>query len=63
MTRPRDRRQKWRRQGLDGGPEESMMTMEATAEENEHEDYNNDNGGVRGGYMTCQRDQRRRQSQ
>ena len=61
MTRPRDRRQQRRRQGIDNGPEESTTMTEASAEEYEHEDFNKNNGGVGGGYMTRSRDQRQRQ--
>ena len=46
MNRPKDWRQQQRRQGLDYGPEESTTTIEASAEEDEQEDYNNDNKGV-----------------
>ena len=45
----RDRIQQHRRQELDNGPEESMTTTEASEEEDEHKDYNNDNGCVGGG--------------
>ena len=35
--------------GLKDGPEESMTTMEALAEKDEHKDFNNDNIGIGGG--------------
>ena len=46
MTRPRDWRQQRRRQGLGDGTKEYMTTTEASAEEYEHKEFNNDNGGV-----------------
>ena len=49
VIRPRDLRQKWRRWGLDDRPKESTTTTEALKEEDEHKDYNNDNGCVGGG--------------
>ena len=45
-TRPRDRRQRQRRQGLDNGSKGSTTTMEVLVEEDEHEDFNNNNGCV-----------------
>ena len=59
VTHLRDRIQQRRRRGVDDGPKEYMMTTEALKEEDEHRDYNNDNGCVSGGYMTCPRDKRR----
>ena len=44
---------------LDDGPEESTTTMDASAEEDEHKDFNNDSGGVSRGYTTHPRDRRR----
>ena len=49
------------RQGLDDGPEESTTIRVALAEEDEHEGYKNDNGGVGRGYKACPRDQRQQQ--
>ena len=46
VTCTRDQRQRRRRQGLDGGPEESTTKTEASEEEDYHKDYNNDNGCV-----------------
>ena len=43
---------------IDNGPKESTTTTEALEEEDEHEDYNNDNRFVCGGYTTRPRDQR-----
>ena len=43
---------------LGNGPKESTTTTEALEEEDEHEDYNNYNGCVGGGYTTRPRDQR-----
>ena len=37
-TRPKDKRQRRRQQGLDYRPEESTTTTEVLAEEYEHED-------------------------
>ena len=48
-TRPRDWRQRQRWRGLDGGIKEYTTMTEASAEEDEHEDYNNNNVGVGGG--------------
>ena len=42
--------------GIDGGPKEYTTTTEVSVEEDNHEDYNNDNGRVGGGYVTCPRD-------
>ena len=47
-TRMRDWRQRQRRQGIDNRPKGSMRMMEASEEEDDHEDYNNDNGGIGG---------------
>ena len=49
VKRTRDQRQRWRRRGLDEGPEESTTTTEALEEEYEHEEYNNENGCDGGG--------------
>ena len=43
---------KRRRRLLDDGPKESMTTTEVSAEGDEHEDYNNNNGGIGRGYTT-----------
>ena len=48
-TRPKDQRQRRSWCGLDYGPKESMEMTKASAEEDDHKDYNNDNGGVGGG--------------
>ena len=40
------------------GTKESTTTTEVLAEEDEHGDYNNDNGGVGRGYKTGPRDRR-----
>ena len=58
MTRPRDLRQERRRQGINDRPEGSTMKTEASAEEDEHEDFNNNNGGVGEGQTTRPRDHR-----
>ena len=48
-TRPKDWRQQRRQRWLDDGPKEYTTTTEASAEEDKHKDYKNDNGGVGGG--------------
>ena len=52
VMRPRDWRQQRRRRGLYDGPKEIITTAEALKEEDEHEDYNNNNGCVGRGYTT-----------
>ena len=46
--------------GLDNGPEEYMTMTKSSVEEDEHEYFNNDNGGVGRGYTTRPRYQRQR---
>ena len=43
MTRPRDHIQQRRQLGLDDGPKVYRTTMEASAENDQHKDYNNYN--------------------
>ena len=47
-TCPKDQRQKRRRRGIYDGPYEYTMTTETSAEGDEHEDYNDNNGRVGG---------------
>ena len=60
MTRPMDPRRRQRWQGLDNKSEGSTTTTEVLVEEDEHRVFNNDNGCVDGGYMTCIRNHRQR---
>ena len=59
-TRPRDIRQQRRRRGINDGPKGSTPTTEALAKEDEHKDFNNNNGDIGRGYKRRPRDQRRR---
>ena len=58
VTRPRDQRQQRRQRGLDDGLKESTTMTEASKEENEHKDYNNENGCIGRGYTTRPMDRR-----
>ena len=44
--RHKDQRQRWMQRRIEDVPEESSMTMEALAEEDDHKDYNNNKNGV-----------------
>ena len=48
-ARPMDQRQQRRRRGLNDRPKESIVTMETSADEDDHKDYNHNNGGIGGG--------------